>query len=105
MWIQNNSNQTAEGFFYGNFQNSDGNEGAEYTEQFAKEQDCRNDPAFFHKASTHLCVCLSVHMHASYVTGARSYRGQRLISVVRVSPPWDLKRDSGEPSYWLEIFC
>lgn len=37
MWIQNNSNQTAEGFSYGNLQNSDGNEGTKYTEQFAEE--------------------------------------------------------------------
>lgn len=37
MWIQNNSNQTAEEFFYGNLQNSDGNEGTKYTEQFAEE--------------------------------------------------------------------
>lgn len=59
MWIQNNSNQTAEGFSYGNLQNSDGNEGKKYTEQFAEERDCRDDTALLICVS----VCLFTCMH------------------------------------------
>lgn len=65
MWIQNNSNQTAEGFSYGNLKNSDGNEGTEYTEQFAREQDCRDDTALFE--DIYSFVCLSVCPHACII--------------------------------------
>lgn len=69
MWIQNNSNQTAEEFSYGNLQNSDGNEGKKYTEQFAEEWDCRDDTALLQGICSF--VCLSVCSHACIICDRR----------------------------------